>query len=443
MPAPILEVSALSKKFCRDPHLALKYFLHDAGREILGRPPSPELREEEFWALRDVSFTMQPGEVLGVIGHNGAGKSTLINLLAGVMRPTAGRIAVSSDKIALVESGGGLDLSLTGRENVRNRLVLHGCGARHLAQRELAVAEFAGIGTFIDAPVGTYSLGMRQRLAFSIYTQLEPDLFIIDEALSGGDLRFSRKFSAFLKDYIAGGGSILLCSHILPAVLWLCPQSILMDGGRLIAKGDTVEIIDAYQKLCDDREKIEALPCTKNGRTSTEAEQAEEEIKIVSVSAEAEGSHQILPLGTLLLRVVFETSRDMVGLRCGIEIGNALIFPITGLGTDFDARFACGAGINILTFRIPSLPLNSGTYFMRVFLMESGKAVPIAKHGVHEQPCEFVVQKEVDFLSSMAAFRRYIVQTENECFLQSVTGGSGSPPVLLSRSKKPVADSLQ
>ena len=418
MTAPILEISGLSKKFCRDPHLSLKYFLHDAGSEILGRQPLSELRDKEFWALRDVSFSMQRGEVLGVVGHNGAGKSTLINLLAGVLRPTGGSIALQTDRVALVESGGGLDPTLTGRENIRNRLVLHGCDAKGLASRALAVAEFAGIGSLIDAPVGTYSLGMRQRLAFSIYTQLAPDLFIIDEALSGGDLRFSRKFAAFLRDYIGHGGSILLCSHVLSSIQFLCPRSILLDGGKLVADGDTLGVIDAYQKLCDDRDQHAAGTVAKIHGPPSRSEHAEE-ITIRSVVAEAEGGTRVRPRGALSIRIVFESSRRIETLRCGIEIGNAVLFPITSLHAGLDTPFSCDAGLHTLTFRIPVLPLNAGTYHAHVYLLETGKAVPVAIHGVQEQPCSFEVEKEINAGSNMAVFRNYIVEIEHEYFLTS------------------------
>ena len=226
----------------------------------MGNPPSSLIREDEFWAIRDVSFSVHRGEVLGVIGHNGAGKSTLINLIAGLIRPTTGRISLHVNRVALMDHGGGLNSSLSGRENLRNQLSLHGCPSVMIPTKEEAIIEFAEIGAFIDAPVGTYSLGMRQRLAFSIFTQLDPDLFIVDEALNGGDLRFRQKFALFLKEYVGRGGSILLCSHELHAIQMLCPRSILLDHGKLISCGNTTEVIDEYHRMQSPPAGNEPLP---------------------------------------------------------------------------------------------------------------------------------------------------------------------------------------
>ncbi|MBU3665931.1 MAG: ABC transporter ATP-binding protein [Chthoniobacterales bacterium] len=418
MSAPILEVSALSKKFCRDPHFGLRYFLQDVGREIRWRSPLPQLRAQEFWALRDVSFSMQSGEVLGVIGHNGAGKSTLINLLAGVMRPTTGRVTLHTKRVALVEHGGGLDPSLTGRENARNRLVLHGCHGKSLPEKERGVIEFAEIGSFIDAPVGTYSLGMRQRLAFSIYTQLEPELFIIDEALSGGDLRFSRKFSAFLKTYVKNGGSILLCSHSLPSIQWLCPRSILLDGGKLLAEGPTTDVIDAYQKLCEDRDKRKQVG-SKNAHASHARESSPEEVRILNVSATGADGGAIVPRCGVQIRVTFDSPRPMGNLCCSIEIGNAAVFPISVLHGGLEDDLQLCAGSSTMTFRIPSLPLTAGTYRAQVLLVEKDNAVPVARYGFDGPACEFVVTKEPDLMSNMAAYRNYLLNIEHEWSIES------------------------
>ena len=261
MSTHILEVENVSKRFCKQPEKALRYATSDMFRELTGRAPDPErLRQGEFWALKNVSFTLEKGEVMGVIGHNGAGKSTLINLVAGLMRPTTGSIKLFTTRVALMDSSGGLNMVETGRENISTQLALHGCPEHDIARQSEAVIAFAELGSFIDAPVGTFSLGMKLRLAFSIYTCLKPDLFIVDEALSGGDIRFRRKFQNYLKGYLDDGGSILFCSHELFFVQSLCKNCLLLDTGNLLASGQTMGVLKTYQAMMQDSTASKLLP---------------------------------------------------------------------------------------------------------------------------------------------------------------------------------------
>lgn len=409
MSAPILEVSSLSKKFCRNPHRSLQYFLGDIGREILSRPPSASLRADEFWALRDIGFTVKRGEVLGVVGRNGAGKSTLINLIAGLVRPTSGRVLLDTRRVALMDHGGGLNSSLTGRENIRKMLSLHGCPPTIIPTKEQAAADFAEIGAFIDAAVGTYSLGMRQRLAFSIYSQLEPDLFIADEALNGGDLRFRRKFAVFLKDYVEKGGSILLCSHDLYTIQTLCPRSILLEHGRMIESGDTMNVLDTYHRM-----QVEEKPAG-GSKESTRAEAlkpsaAMDEVSIASVTVQGPEAGEILPGSPLSFEINCVALQSRENLLCTVEIGNELHASLSTVVFGYPPetmRFSVGA--NTLHCRIESLPLAAGRYQARVYIAEKHTVGVLAAFGLENSPLEFLVTKKPDFLLNVATYRQNIV----------------------------------
>ncbi len=419
MSKPLLEISGLSKKFCSNPHRALRYFLADTGREILCRPPSSCIREDEFWALRDVAFSLHSGEVLGVIGHNGAGKSTLINLIAGLIRPTTGEIILRTKRVALMDHGGGLNSSQTGRENIRSQLFMHGYPSEMIPSKEQSVIEFAEISTFIDSAVGTYSLGMRQRLAFSIYTQLDPDLFIVDEALNGGDLRFRTKFASFLREYVGRGGSILLCSHELHAIQMLCPRSILLEQGKLVMCGISTDVIAVYHQMHAEQEQnIEAITAATcmEGELQTKATPNEsDEIKITSVSAKNPKEQPIFPGGEINLEIRFHSTSSREGVFCAVEIGNELLESLSTMVFGYPPEsLRLRAGENFVYCRFKSLPLAPGTYQVRVYLTEKDTAIPLATFGVETRPMSFIVTKAADPKSNMAVYRKNILHLEPE-----------------------------
>lgn len=406
MASPILEVSGLSKKFCRNPHRSLRYFLGDVGREILRQPPSARLRTEEFWAVQDVSLDVARAEVLGVVGRNGAGKSTLINLIAGIVRPTAGRVLLRTRRVALMDHGGGLNPALTGRENIRKMLALHGCPTAAIPDKEEAAVDFAEIGAFIDAAVGTYSLGMRQRLAFSIYSQLEPDLFIADEALNGGDLRFRRKFSNFLKDYIGNGGSILLCSHDLYTIQTLCPRSILLEHGRVAASGDTMDVLDCYHRLHAEEKPQEAPGKSLRYETPIRTPGLDD-ISIVSLAAQGPEGAGISPGEGLTFEIRCLVERARENLLCAIEIGNEFHESLSTLVFGYPPKaLRLVPGANTLRCRLESLPLAAGRYQARAYITDKNTAATLA---AYEPPLEFMVAKASDAVVNIASYRNNIV----------------------------------
>lgn len=211
----------------------------------------------EFWALRDVSFDVHRGEGFGVIGRNGAGKSTLLQLLCGTITPTAGRVEVNGRIAALLELGAGFNPEFTGRENVYLSASILGFSKQEIDDRFEEIVDFSGIRDFIDQPVKIYSSGMYVRLAFSIATAFDPEILIIDEALSVGDEAFARKSFQRIQAIRERGATLLFCSHAMYHVESLCTRALWLDGGRIRHCGDVGDTIRAYQDFLRASEAVE------------------------------------------------------------------------------------------------------------------------------------------------------------------------------------------
>ena len=203
----------------------------------------------EFWALRDVSLTVQRGEVIGIIGRNGSGKSTLLQLLAGVLQASAGEVEVQGRVAALLELGSGFNPDYTGHDNILMNAAILGISRAEVETRYDEVVAFADIGAFVDQPIKNYSSGMLMRLAFAVQVCVYPDVLIIDEVLAVGDAAFQRKCYRRLEALRERGCTIVIVSHDLNAVAHLCSRAVLLDGGCLMAQGAPDEVSQLYQKM--------------------------------------------------------------------------------------------------------------------------------------------------------------------------------------------------
>lgn len=211
----------------------------------------------EFWADRDVSFTLERGEMLGIIGSNGAGKSTLLKAVSGIMEPTRGSIRREGTISALLELGSGFDGDLTVRENAYLRGAMLGYTRKFMDETYEAIIDFAELREFEDRPFKQLSSGMKSRLAFSIASLVEPDILILDEVLSVGDGAFRKKSEAKMREIISGGATTILVSHSLPQVRELCDKVLWLHKGRQIAFGSNVdELCDKYQAFLDGKLKL-------------------------------------------------------------------------------------------------------------------------------------------------------------------------------------------
>ena len=206
-----------------------------------------ERRERNnFWALRDVSFNVEKGEVIGFIGPNGAGKSTLLKVVAGVMKPTEGRVATYGNICPMIELGAGFDSQLTARENIFLNGAIMGYPESFIAERFDDIVDFSELRDFLDVPVQNFSSGMTARLAFSIATIVDPEILIVDEILSVGDAAFQNKSEKKMMDMIGGGTTVLFVSHSIQQIKNLCTRVVWIDKGRVQMIGPAEEVCDRY-----------------------------------------------------------------------------------------------------------------------------------------------------------------------------------------------------
>ncbi len=244
---PVIQVESLSKKYAiyQRPWDKLREILHLCRGRL----------HEEFWALRGLTFSVEKGQTLGIIGQNGSGKSTLLQILAGIMRQTEGNCFVSGRVSALLELGSGFNPEFTGRENVFMNGAILGISKSRMQERFDAIARFAEIGAFMDQPVKTYSSGMFMRLAFAVAVNVDPDILLVDEALAVGDLIFQHRCMHRMNHLRAAGKTTILVTHDLAAVTKFCDRALLLDGGRLLADGPPDKVVQQYRALMFERER--------------------------------------------------------------------------------------------------------------------------------------------------------------------------------------------
>jgi lipopolysaccharide transport system ATP-binding protein len=222
--------------------------LHDLARPFYGAS-AHKTYHREFWALRDVSFSIGRGETVGIMGRNGAGKSTLLQILAGTMSPTTGNVETHGRIAALLELGSGFNPEFTGCENVYFNASVMGLSKTQIDQTFDEIVAFADIGEFIQQPVKTYSTGMMMRLAFAVQTAIDPSVLIVDEALSVGDARFQKKCFDKFRAFRAAGKTILLVTHSSDAITAICDRAILLDGGKVVADDEPLYVTKFYHRL--------------------------------------------------------------------------------------------------------------------------------------------------------------------------------------------------
>jgi lipopolysaccharide transport system ATP-binding protein len=240
----LVKVEGLSKKFCKDLKTSLWYGVKDLVSGITGSQANRELRDKEFWAVKDISFELRRGECLGLIGHNGAGKSTLLKILNGLINPDEGSVTMRGRVGALIELGAGFNPILTGRENIYNNGAVLGFTRKEIDAKVEEIIDFSEIREFIDMPVQNYSSGMKVRLGFAVAVQMEPDVLIIDEVLAVGDLGFYYKCINAIGELLKNA-AVIFVSHSMPQVFRICNAVILLKAGKTLmntyAVGEAVE----------------------------------------------------------------------------------------------------------------------------------------------------------------------------------------------------------
>lgn len=251
MSAPAIEVSGLGKRYViehESRHDNLRDTLHHTARKLWRRYRwGTSFEKEEFWALRDVSFSVQPGEVIGIIGRNGAGKSTLLKILSRITEPTTGSIRLRGRVASLLEVGTGFHPDLTGRENIFLNGAILGMSRAEIRAKFDEIVAFAEVERFLDTPVKRYSSGMYVRLAFAVAAHLEPEILIVDEVLAVGDIAFQKKCLGKMQNVARSEGrTVLFVSHHMAAIRQLCRTALSLGGGQVVAHGPTAQVLESY-----------------------------------------------------------------------------------------------------------------------------------------------------------------------------------------------------
>ena len=360
----IIKVDHVTKEFHLGQLVSLKQSVVNGLNRLIGRPVD---ERNPFKALDDVSFTVEKGEVLGIIGHNGAGKSTLLKLLVGISKPTSGRVSVIGKVAPLIEVGAGMVPDLTGRENIHLNCTILGIPKKEIARKFDQIVNFAELEEFIDTPIKRYSSGMKVKLGFAIATSIEAEILIVDEVLAVGDLAFQRKCFDRMEDLIKRQArTVLLVSHNIRQVERLCTRTILLNHGAVLADGDSHDVCGLFYERSDARIKEIASA----GRETDARRSSTGEIDLIGVTFL---DAQERPVE----RITYAEDARLVAT---FQVRSRLTHPIFGLGvhtTDFlylateisEQLFnaeVLDPGMYRVECRIPRFPLLPGAYSIRI-----------------------------------------------------------------------------
>jgi lipopolysaccharide transport system ATP-binding protein len=327
---PRITVNGLNKEF------RIYERPQDRLTELFTRKP----RHQIYHVLKDISFAVADGKSFGIIGNNGAGKSTLLKLLVGTLQPTSGSIDVNGQVAALLELGAGFHPEFTGRRNIYLNAALLGVSDDNIVELENEIIAFSGLADFIDRPVKTYSSGMYVRLAFSIATMVRPDILVIDEALSVGDMAFQKKCVQRMNQFRAEQKTMVFCSHSMFHVQELCDSAIWLHEGKIREIGDSDKVVADYEDFCNSsktfnsiREDVPLAPENSNGPVD---ESDVQDCRIISVSVQTTGGEditEIVPLSTIVLKMQVEVLVDKMEGHFGFAFMKSAEEPIASFLT--------------------------------------------------------------------------------------------------------------
>jgi len=377
VPETSIRAEGLGKRFrigTREPYRTLREALAHAVAAPFRRGGAGSAAEapdapDSIWALRDVSFEVRRGEVVGIVGPNGAGKSTLLRILARITEPTRGRAEIRGRVGSLLEVGTGFHPELTGRENVYLNGAILGMRRAEIRARFDAIVDFAGVETFLDTPVKRYSSGMRVRLAFAVAAHLEPEILIVDEVLAVGDAAFQQRCLGKMSDVAGEGRTVLFVSHHMPSVSALCTRALLLDGGRVCADGPVERVIDAY--LARVRGRAEAPVAERADRAGT----GRLRFTAVEVGGAEPGAapRTGAPL-RIAVRYRGKSPEPLRGVRLALLVTDGRGHRVCAFDTRFlDADFAELPPAGEIACTVPRLPLAAGRYELGLWAEARGE----------------------------------------------------------------------
>lgn len=366
----VIVVEHLTKRFRLGEQLG-QTMLREALVDAIGRAMGAAKSDEKtLWALRDVSFRIGEGELVGIIGRNGAGKSTLLKLLCRIMYPTSGTIRARGRIASLLEVGTGFHDELTGRENVYLNGSIMGMKRAEIDRKLEAVVDFAGVGRFIDTPIKRYSSGMRLRLGFAVAAHMEPDILLVDEVLAVGDIEFQKKCLKSMGDLRGGGRTVLFVSHNMAAVEHLCPRTIWIHGGRVHRDGASSEVIPAY---------MATFAAVSQGSTDLDAiadRTGSGQARFVGIGFRDRAGQALQYVRSgdpLTVRMCFRTTAHIKDLRVGLEVYSEMGTKVAGSNTwatGFDIT-SVAPGEGEIDLEIDLLNLTPARYYLSLWLGDS------------------------------------------------------------------------
>lgn len=369
---PILEVRHIGKKY-RIQHLAGGYLsLRERMASLLR---FEQAKTEDFWALRDVSFDVLPGESVGIIGSNGAGKSTLLKILSRITFPETGRI-ISRGRIAsLLEVGTGFHPELTGRENIFFNGSLLGMRRKEIDMKFDEIVEFSGVAKFLDTPLKHYSSGMQLRLAFAVAAFLEPEILVIDEVLAVGDAEFQKKCLGKMEDVTKSGRTILFVSHNMSAIESLCPRSILLKNGQLSFAGSSHDVIQYYMNSLDGQSQQEG------GVFLFNVNQPNRPVRKIEMLTDGLASNITYMGGKVEIRVHFKSKESLDAPVFGLILRDGQNVPMLGINNKHYVGNLAASPVKegYISVIIPYLTLFEGVYHVDVHFGNGFKDVEVLR----------------------------------------------------------------
>ncbi|MEW5965690.1 MAG: ABC transporter ATP-binding protein [Pseudomonadota bacterium] len=358
---PAIEVSHLTKEYRLGALQGLKQTLLNSGARLMGKPVAePPL----FKALDDVSFSIEQGEVVGIIGHNGAGKSTLLKMLARISTPTNGSVKVNGRIAPLIEVGAGFVPDFTGRENVYLNGAILGMSKKEIDKKLDEIVEFAEMAEFIDTPIKRYSSGMQVKLAFAVATSIESEILIVDEVLAVGDLAFQRKSFGRMMELIRDSNrTVLIVSHNIRQIERICTRAFMLEHGHLAADGPVTDVCEKFFSGSNEKIAEDTVKTTRaRVRTSGEAEF----LSIQVIDSNNRPAEEINVGDSLRVRVRFRLDVPFEKPELIIGTHTTDFFYLTASSTAvFDARPDFEAGVHEVELTFQHYPLAAGTYCLR------------------------------------------------------------------------------
>jgi lipopolysaccharide transport system ATP-binding protein len=355
-----VDVDGIYKKFSRNLGDSVRSGIRDIFHSQTSR--KPELSEGEFWALENISFQLEQGDSLGILGANGSGKTTLLRVLNGTYKPTCGRFSIKEPTGSLIAAGAGFSPTLTGRENIFLSASLLGLSNKEIEKRYGSIVEFSELGDFLEMPLSHYSSGMSVRLAFSVATSVTPEVLLVDEVLAVGDIGFQRKCFERIRELRQNGTTLLIVSHSTETTWELCNKGLYIDNAKSEGIEGVNEVIAKYVNKSISRGKVESM------RAITESEGALVELLDASIQGENGPENDIMFRDRLTLEMKFLLHTQAQNTFVRVNISNEMYRPIATADSSLSREGVkdLGAGEHQIRIKLDEVNLKPGKYFVNL-----------------------------------------------------------------------------